>query len=51
MKIYKLEAKFDLKILLTRETSNLANKLDSFSLVLQESRKTLEQRDFRNSKF
>ena len=50
-KIDELEAKFDaLKSLVTREMSNLANKLDSISLVLNETSKTWEKRDVNNSK-
>ena len=50
-KIDELEAKFDaLKSLVTREMSNLANKLDSISLVLNETSKTREKRDVNNSK-
>ena len=50
-KIDELEAKFDaLKSLVTREISNLTNKLDSISLVLNETSKTLEKRDVNNSK-
>ena len=49
--IDKLEAKFDaLKSLVTCEISNLANKLDSLSLVLIETSETLEKRDVSNSK-
>ena len=50
-KIAVLEAKFDaLKSLVTREISNLANKLDSLSLVLNETSKTLGKPDASNSK-
>ena len=46
-KIAVLEAKFDaLKSLVTREISNLANKLDYLSLVLNETSKTLEKLDY-----
>ena len=49
-KIDELEAKFDaLKSLVTCEICNLANKLDSFSLVLHKTLKTLEQHHVRNS--
>ena len=47
----ELEAKFDaLKSLVTREISNLANKLDSISLILNQTSKTLEKRGVNNSK-
>ena len=50
-KVDELDAKFDaLKSLITCEISNLANKLDCFSLVLKEASKTLEKRDINNSK-
>ena len=50
-KIDELEAKFDaLKSLVTREISNLTNKLDSISLVLNQTSKALEKRDVNNSK-
>ena len=40
-KFHEIEVKFDaLKSLVTREISNLANKLDSLSLVLNETSKT-----------
>ena len=49
--IDELEAKFDaLKSPVICEMSNLANKLDSISLVLNETSKTLEKRDVNNSK-
>ena len=47
----ELEAEFDaLKSHVTREISNLTNKLDSLSLVLNEATQTLEKRDINNSK-
>ena len=50
-KINELEAKFyALKSLVTREISNLANELDSLSLVLNETSKTLVKPDVSNSK-
>ena len=50
-KFDEFEAKFDvLKSLVTREISNLANKLDSLSLILNETSQTLEKRDISNSK-
>ena len=50
-KIPKLEVESDaLKSHITFEISILANKLDSLSIVLQETLKFLEQRDIRNSK-
>ena len=50
-KIDELEGKFDaLKGLITCEISNLTNKLDSLSLVLNETSRTLEKRDVSNSK-
>ena len=50
-KFDEFEAKFDvLKSLVTREISNLANKLDSLSLILNETSQTLEKRDVSNSK-
>ena len=50
-KFDELEGKFDaLKSPVTRELSNLANKLDSLSLVLNETSKTLEKLDVSNSK-
>ena len=50
-KIDGLVAKLDaLKSLETCEISNLANKLDFLSLVLNETSKALEKRDVSNSK-
>ena len=50
-KITKLDAIFDaLKSHVTCELSNEANKLDSISLVLHKTLKTLQQCDVRNSK-
>ena len=50
-KIDELEAKFDgLKSLVTCEISNLAKKLDSLSLVLNETSKTLDKCDISSSK-
>ena len=47
----ELEAKFDaLKSLVTRGISNLANKLESVSLVLNQTSKALEKRGVNNSK-
>ena len=47
----EFEAKFDaLKSLVTREVSNLANKLDSLSLILNETSKTLGKPDVSNRK-
>ena len=50
-KFHEIEVKFDtLKSLVTREISNLANKLDSLSLVLNETSKTQDKCDASNSK-
>ena len=51
LKIDKLEAKSHaLKSLVTCKVSNSANKVDSFSLVLNKISKTLEKGDVSNSK-
>ena len=49
-KIDELDAKFNaLKSLVTRDISNLANKLDALSLVLNRTSKTLEKGDVSDS--
>ena len=49
-KIDELGAKFNaLKSLITRDISNLANKLDALSLVLNKTSKTLEKGDVSDS--